>query len=71
MVHNAPLASALGKELHPPILSMLSIHGGLVKREREVGRVHQVLVNLTKTYVDVNTLKSVIFIAAAFTDCST
>ena len=38
MVHNAPLASAPGKELHPAILSILEIHGGQVKREREIDR---------------------------------
>ena len=30
-VHNASLASALGEELHPPILRTLAIHGGQVK----------------------------------------
>ena len=34
MVHNVPLASASGKEIHPPILSMLVIHGRHVKRYR-------------------------------------
>ena len=34
-VPNAPLASAPGKEFHPPTLSMLEMHGGQVKRERE------------------------------------
>ena len=34
-VFNAPLASATGKELRPPILNMLYIYGGQVKRERE------------------------------------
>ena len=33
---NSPLASALGKELHPPILSTLEIYGGQVKRERYI-----------------------------------
>ena len=33
-VTNAPLVSAPGKELRPPILSMLVISGGQVKRER-------------------------------------
>ena len=28
---NAPLASAPGKELHPPKLSTVAIHGGQVK----------------------------------------
>ena len=32
-VPNAPLASAPGKELHPPILGMLDIHGCQVKRD--------------------------------------
>ena len=32
-VPNAPLASDTGKELHPPTLSTLEIHGGQVKRE--------------------------------------
>ena len=32
-VPNAPLASVPGKELHPPILSKLEIHGGQVKRK--------------------------------------
>ena len=32
-VPNAPLSSAQGKELHPPILSTLVIHGGQVKRD--------------------------------------
>ena len=35
MVSNAPLASAPGKELHPPVLSTLVIHGGQVKIYRE------------------------------------
>ena len=34
MVPNAPLASDNGKEPHPPILSVLAIHGGQVKIER-------------------------------------
>ena len=34
-VHSAPLSSAPGKEICHPILSMLAIHGGQVKRERE------------------------------------
>ena len=34
-VSNAPLASAPGKELHPPILSTLEINGGQVKIDRE------------------------------------
>ena len=36
-VPNAPLGSAQGKELHPPILSMLAMHGGQVNRETERG----------------------------------
>ena len=35
MVPNAPLASAPGKELHPPILITIALNGGQVKRERE------------------------------------
>ena len=35
-VTNAPLASAPGNELHPLILSMLVIHGGQVKIEKEI-----------------------------------
>ena len=36
-VHNAPITSAPGEELHPPILSILSIHGGHIKRgDRQV-----------------------------------
>ena len=35
-VTNAPLSSSMGKELHPPILSMLSMHIGNVKIEREM-----------------------------------
>ena len=35
MVPTAPLSSTLGKELHPPILSTLAIHGGQVKIERD------------------------------------
>ena len=31
---NAPIASDLGKKLHPPILSTLSIQGVQVQRER-------------------------------------
>ena len=31
---NTPLASALGKELHPPISSMIEMHGGQVKIEK-------------------------------------
>ena len=31
-VPNAPLASDPGKELHPPILITLAIHGGHFKR---------------------------------------
>ena len=46
-VPNAPLASAPGKELHPPILSMLAIHGGQVKRERERDRKRDIV------YVDI------------------
>ena len=38
-VPNAPLASAPGKELRPPILNMLEIHGGQVNREREIIRM--------------------------------
>ena len=34
MVPNAPLAYALEKEPHPPILSTLVIHRGQVNRER-------------------------------------
>ena len=34
-VPNAPLASAPGKELHPPIFSMIGMHRGQVNRERE------------------------------------
>ena len=34
-VPNMPLASAPGKEIHPPILIILAIHGGQVKRDRE------------------------------------
>ena len=34
-VTNVPVAFATGKELHPPILSALVIHGGQVKIERE------------------------------------
>ena len=37
MVHNSPLASATGKELHPLILSMIAIHGGQVKIYRDPG----------------------------------
>ena len=33
---NAHLASAPGKEIHPPILITLAIHGGQVKIEREI-----------------------------------
>ena len=33
MVPNAPPDSDPGKELHPPILSTIVIHGGQVKRE--------------------------------------
>ena len=36
-VPNAPLASAPGKELHPPILSMLAMHGCQVKKDRDIG----------------------------------
>ena len=36
VVPNAPLASATGKNIHLPTLSILEIHGGLVKREREM-----------------------------------
>ena len=36
MVPNAPLASAPGKQFHPPTLRMLEIHGGQVKRERYI-----------------------------------
>ena len=32
MVTNAPIASAPDKEMNPPILIMLEIHGGQVKR---------------------------------------
>ena len=33
----ALIASAMGKELHHPILITLAIHGRKVKREREIG----------------------------------
>ena len=33
---NAPLASAPGKELHPPILSMLAMQVEQVNRERDI-----------------------------------
>ena len=33
-VPNSPLASAPGRELHPPILSILSMNGGQVNIER-------------------------------------
>ena len=36
-VPNAPLASDQGKELHPPILSMMEMHGGQVKKEIDRG----------------------------------
>ena len=36
MVPNSPLASAPGKELHPPIFIILTINGGQVKIERVV-----------------------------------
>ena len=36
-VPNALLASALGNEHHPLILSTLAIHGGQVNRERASG----------------------------------
>ena len=35
-VPNAPQAYSTGKELHPSILSTLAIHGGQVKRDREI-----------------------------------
>ena len=36
-VHNAPITSAPGEEPHPPVLSMLSMHGGHIKRgDRQV-----------------------------------
>ena len=35
MMPNAPLASDPVKGLHPPILIIIAIHGGQVKRERE------------------------------------
>ena len=35
-VRNAPLAFATGKELHPPILGTLEIHGGQVKRRERL-----------------------------------
>ena len=34
MVPNAPLASAPGKQFHPPTLSMLDMHGVKFKREK-------------------------------------
>ena len=34
-VPNTPLSSALGKESHPPTLSILDMHGGQVNRKRE------------------------------------
>ena len=52
MVHNAPLASALGKELQPLILSTLVIQGGQVKREiieRFIGKIY-ILVIIKHTY---------------------
>ena len=39
-VPNFPLASATGKEPHPPILSMIAIHGGQVKRDFPTFKPH-------------------------------
>ena len=36
MLPNAPLASSLGKELHPLILITIDMHGGQVNREYHV-----------------------------------
>ena len=35
-VNNSPLASASVQEFHPPILSMLVMHVGQIKREIEI-----------------------------------
>ena len=32
-VPNSPLSSVTGKQLHPPILRTIEIHGGQVKRD--------------------------------------
>ena len=39
-IPNAPLASAMGKKFHTPILRMLDIHGGQVKKRERVQLVH-------------------------------
>ena len=52
MVHNAPLASAPGKELQPLILSTLVIQGVQFKREiieRFIGEIY-ILVIIKHTY---------------------
>ena len=51
MVHNAPLASAMGKELQPLILSTLVIHGGQVKRERRERVIGKTNIGDNKTYI--------------------
>ena len=51
MVHNAPLASAPGKELQPLILSTLVIHGGQVKRERRERVIGKKNIGDNKTYI--------------------
>ena len=47
-VPNAPLASAPSKELHPPILRMLVMHGGQVNRERR--KIHDNISSVCKCF---------------------
>ena len=50
---DAPLTSAQGKELHPPILSMLAMHGGQVKRERGVSSGFQYILQGEYTFKNI------------------
>ena len=45
-LHNAPLASALGQELHPPIFSTLVMHGIQVKIKIEIVQCSEVKINM-------------------------
>ena len=51
MLHNVPLASATGKELHLLILSTLVIHGGWVKRYRIEKVLGEKYLGDNKTYI--------------------
>ena len=47
-VPNVQLASDMGKELQPLILSMIVMHGGQVKREREMYKPKYMMMSMYK-----------------------